>query len=310
MSNFVKATPSAEAERSEEQLVLDAEQLYRERSATRLNRRKMLTGLGIAAGAASIMGVAGCSNAGPALVATPAGAGPSALDVLNFALNLEYLEATFYSVVVTGSGLSAADMGTGAGTASGGTRVAFTNSFVATIAANLMQEEVEHVELLRATIQSAFNTTPVSMPTLNLQPTTAYAVTNDATFLAVARQLEAVGVSAYIGGAQYLVGSIPALTYAAQILDLEAQHEGALRAACLQLNVASPAADTLDMPPTSSKIFNTSSSMGLNPVRTISQVLNIVYGNSSATTNPSIIATGLSRGGFFPNGLNGAITTT
>lgn len=310
MSNFLNETVSAEAGRSEEQLVLDAEQLYRERSATRLNRRKLITGLGVAAGAATMLGATGCSNAGPALVATPAGAGPSVLDVLNFALNLEYLEATFYSVVVTGTGLTAADMGTGAGTASGGAQVVFTNSFVGNIAANLMQEEMEHVELLRATITTAFGSTPVPMPTLNLQPTSAYAVTDDASFLAVARQLEAVGVSAYIGGAQYLVSSIPALNYAAQILDLEAQHEGALRAACIQLGVTSPAADTLDMPPTASQIFNTSTTTGLNPVRTVSQVLNIVYGNSSAITSPSSIATGLAKGGFFPNGLNGAIVMT
>ena len=289
---------------------MEAEQLHRNRSAARLDRRKLITNLSMAAGAAGMLGVAGCSNAGPAAVATPSGAGPSVLDILNFALNLEYLEATFYSVVVTGSGLSAADMGTGAGTASGGAQVAFQNSFVSNIAQNLMMEEIEHVELLRATITSAFGATPVSMPSLNLAPTTAYAVTNDATFLAVARQLEAVGVSAYIGGAQYLVSSIPALNYAAQILDLEAQHEGALRVACIQLQVASPAADTLDMPPTTTQIFNTSPSTGLNPVRTVSQVLNIVYGNSSATTNPSSIATGLAKGGFFPNGLNGNLYTT
>ena len=307
----MNATLPIEAELSEAQLESSMEALYQERSASRLNRRKLITNLSMAAGAASVLGVAGCSNAGPAAVSTPVGAGPSVLDILNFALNLEYLEATFYSVVVTGSGLMTADMGAGAGTVSGGGQVAFSNSFVRNIAMNLMTEEVEHVQLLRATIQGPlFNATPVSMPTLNLVPTPAYAVTNDVTFLAVARQLEAVGVSAYIGGAQYLVSSIPALTYAAQILDLEAQHEGALRAACIQLGVASPAADTMDMPPTVAQIFNTSNTTGLTPYRTVSQVLNIVYGNSSPTTDPTNIAAGLASGGFFTNGVNGNLHTT
>ena len=309
MSKFLNATPPVEGELSEKQLVHGAEQLLQERSATRLNRRKLITNLSMAAGAAGMLGVAGCSNAGPALVSTPTGAGPTVLDVLNFALNLEYLEATFYSVVVTGTGLSTADMGSGAGNASGGAQVAFTNSFVRNIALNLMQEEIEHVELLRATI-SGLNSTPVSMPELKLAPTSAYTVNSDATFLAVARQLEAVGVSAYIGGAQYLAGSIPALNYAAQILDLEAQHEGALRAACIQLGVTSPAADAYDLPPTTSQVFNTSPTTGLNPVRTISQVLNIVYGNSAAGSDPTQVAAGLSKGGFFPNGLNGTIYFT
>ena len=311
MSKFTNATLPVEAELSEAQLESSVEKLYHERSASRLNRRKLITNLSMAAGAAGMLGVAGCSNGGAAAVSTPTGAAPSVLDVLNFALNLEYLEATFYSVVVTGTGLTAADMGTGAGTVTGGGQVAFSNTFVSNIAINLMMEEVEHVELLRATIAGPlFNSTPVSMPSLNLVPTPAYAVTNDATFLAVARQLEAVGVSAYIGGAQYLVSNTAALTYAAQILDLEAQHEGALRAACIQLGVASPAADTMDMPPTTTQIFNTSNTTGLNPVRTVSQVLNIVYGNSSATSDPTNITAGLPSGGFFPSGINGNLHTT
>ena len=295
-------------EGSDEQMQREAQQFEQERLTARIGRRKLITNLTMAAGAAGALGVAGCSTAGPAPIA-PAQSGPSVLDILNFALNLEYLEASFYSYVVTGSGLSATDMGTGAGTVTGGAKVTFTNSYMQNIAMNLMTEEVQHVELLRATIQTAFNVTPVSMPNLNLAPKSlGVTVNSDATFAAVARQLEGVGVSAYAGGAQYLTSSIAALNYAAQILDVEAQHAGALRLACIQLGVASPAADALDLPPTTSQIFNTNPTNGLNPVRTVGQVLGIVYGVSNASTTTP--AAGTVSGGFFPNGLNGNLFTT
>lgn len=300
MSTMLK-TISAEGERaplSAEQLVHEAELLQSERSATRLNRRKLITNLSMAAGAAGVLGVAGCTSAGTVPVPSPTTT-PSVLNILNFALNLEYLEASFYSYVATGNGLAAADMGTGAGTVTGGAKVTFTNRFVQTIAMNLMTEEVQHVQLLRATIQSAFGATPVAMPNLNLAPSAAATVSNDATFLAVARQLEGVGVSAYAGGAQYLASSLPALNYSAQILDVEAQHSGALRQACIQLGVTSPAADSLDIPPSMTAVFNTDPTTGLNPKRTVSQVLQIVY------ATPGVV--GSTKGGYFPNGMNGNI---
>ena len=299
---------SAVLDRTDEQMQQEASAFEQSVIAARMNRRKLITNLTMAAGAAGAMGIAGCSTGGAAAITVPTTT-PSVVDVLNFALNLEYFEATFYSFVVTGSGLSATDMGPNPGTVTGGAKIAFQNSFMQNIAANLMTEEVLHVELLRATIQSAFGVTPVSMPSLNLAPAGVPAAITDGTFAGYARQVEAVGISAYAGAAQFLVSSVPALNYAAQILDVEAQHEGALRFACLSLGVGSLPADALDMPPTLSQIFNTSSSTGLNPVRTPQQVLGIVYGVTPATaTNPP--STGVVRGGFFPNGLNGNIFST
>ena len=298
LKNSVPTLPS-EGQLSEEQLVADASALCNERSATRMNRRRLITGLGLAAGAAGMLGVAGCSNDGTTSIPSPTST-PTVLDVLNFALNLEYFEASFYSYIVTGSGLSTADMGTSPGTVSGGAKVTFQYSSIGNIAANLMTEEVQHVEFLRATI-AAVGGTPVGMPALNLAALGA--PTNDATFVALARTIEGVGVSAYAGGAQYLVSSVAALNYAAQILDVEAQHEGALRQACIYFPsgtaVTSPASDSMDMPPTATQLFNTSNTTGLNPVRTISQVLQIVYATPGMT--------GSTKGGFFPNGLNGDI---
>ncbi len=275
---------------------VNAASLVADRSSTLLKRRSLLSGLAATGAVLGAGALSGCSNDGPIVLPTVT---PSVLDVLNFALNLEYLEASFYLYVATGSGLSATDMGTGAGTATGGARVAFTNPVVASAATQLAIDEQLHVEFLRSTI-AAVGGTPVAMPNLNLAA--AGTVNSDATFLAVARQLEGVGTSAYIGGAAYLATNTTALTYAAQILHVEAQHEGLLRQLCISLGVPSPAADAQDLVPSMTQVFNTGPTNGLTPSRTTSQVLQIVYAAPGAT--------GVSAGGFFPNGLNGAIITS
>ena len=265
--------------------------------STLLKRRSFLSGLAATSAILGTGALAGCSNDGP-VIGLPT-VTPSVVDVLNFALNLEYLEASFYLYITTGSGLSTDDMGSGAGTVTGGAQVTFTNAIVTAAAQQLAADEMRHVEFLRSTITS-IGGTPVSMPNINLAA--AGTVNSDATFLAVARQLEGVGSSAYIGGAQYLASSTTAITYAAQILHLEAQHEGFLRELSIVLGDASPAADSQDLPPTTTQIFNTGPTTGLNPVRTTSQVLQIVYAAPGSV--------GVSAGGFFPNGLNGAIVTS
>ena len=270
--------------------------LAEHRDTIRSGRRKFLTTLGATAAVASAAALTGCSSAGS--ITLPS-ASPSVLDILNFALNLEYLEASFYLYVTTGSGLPTADMGTSPGTVTGGAKVAFVNPIVASAANQLALDEREHVEFLRTTIATVGGT-PVSMPNLNLAA--GGAVTSDLTFLAAATRLEATGVSAYIGGAQYLVSSTAALTYAAQILDTEAQHEGFIRELCINLGVTVPALDAKDKPPTATQIFNTGVVTGLSPIRSTSQVLQIVYGAAGMT--------GVSKGGFFPNGLNGNIVTS
>ena len=297
MSNYSNASLLTQDERvADEQLVEEAQVLTASRSAARSNRRSFITNLSVAAAAAGTLGFAGCSDNSAPIATTPISSTPSVVDVLNFALNLEYLEASFYSYLYTGNGLASADLG-GTPTITGGAKYTSTNPVVAQLMQNLYQDEQAHVQLLRATIQSAFGVAPVVCPSLNLAALGA--VTSDATFLASARQLETVGVSAYAGGAQYLTLSTAALTYAAQILHVEAQHEGLLRQLCIQLGVTSGPVDTLDMPPTATAIVNTSPTTGLNPVRTTSQVLQIVYGQVGNT--------GVASGGFFPAGLNGNI---
>ena len=115
------------------------------------------------------------------------------------------------------------------------------------------------------------------------------APTDDASFLALARGLETVGTSAYEGGIQYLALQPLAVTYAALIHVAEGQHESVLRQFCIAKGITSPAVDKFDRPPV------------LGP-RNTSEVLQIVYAAAGKT--------GVTSGGFFPQGLNGNIRST
>ncbi len=303
MSKFHNASLLQSGERvTDEQLITEMNLLRMQRQADRLSRRSFLTRTGMAAGAAGVIGLAGCSNSSSTTpVATTTTPAPA--DVLNFALNLEYLEATFYLTLATGSGLQSADMGSSPGAVTGGLgKVNFTLPGVQDLVNQLAADEQAHVQFLRATL-SGLGATPVSMPAINLAALGP--VTNDAQFLALARALETTGVSAYEGGVEYLTSNLAALTYAAQVHDTEGQHEGALRQYCIANQIVSPAVDSNDQPPYSSSgtvtIFNTNPTTGLNTLRNTSQVLMIVYGSTS---------TGVTSGGFFPNGVNGTITST
>lgn len=288
---------------TDEQAANELKVLAFNRAASHLSRRNFLSNAGLAAGAVGIVGLAGCGGSSSSSTTTPPttppASAPSVSDVLNFALNLEYLEASFYLTITTGSGLQSADMGTSPGAVTGGQgQVTFTDPGVQQLALQLAAEEQAHVQFLRATM-TALSLTPVDMPALDL--TALGKVTNDATFLGIARALETTGVSAYEGAIQYLTSNTAALDYAAQIHDTEGQHEGALRQFCVANGAPSPAVDANDIPPTASAIFNTGAMNGLNTVRTTSQVLMIVYASTSL---------GVTSGGFYPSGFNGTIKST
>lgn len=265
------------------------QQLNRIRYTKALGRRGFLQNVGLAGvsvAAGSIL--SSCLGSGHVVSAQ---AVPE-VDVLNFALNLEYLEANFYQVAVNGAPLSSSDTGTGAGTVSGGGKVTFSNSLLAKVAAEIAQDELLHVRFLRSALGSA----AVPQPNIDLNAL-GVGFANDGEFLTLSRAFEDTGVSAYAGAATLLTGTN--LQAAAQILATEAYHAGNIRFQVVENGITTTALDSLDVPPDQSHFFPVDSN-ALAIKRSTSQVLAIVYANS---------ATGTSMGGFFPNGLNGNIKT-
>jgi hypothetical protein len=209
------------------------------------SRRKMLT-----FGAASLAGLV--AGAAAPLTAVAAATYTDA-DILNFALNLEYLEANFYYLAAFGTTIDKANaastaagaplitlsgtVGT-AGTVSGGSKVPFSTIQVASYAIETAVEEGKHVQLLL----TALGSSAVAQPALNLGTSFQTLATaakipggsgfspyaSDDTFLVGAYVFEDVGVTAYHGAAPLLTSSAN-LTTAAGILAVEAYHAGLVR---------------------------------------------------------------------------------
>lgn len=261
-------------------------------------------------------------------------------DVLNFALNLEYLEAQFYSYAANGTGLPANQLtGTGnQGAVSGGRRVRFRDPAVSAYAQEIAADEIAHVAFLRGALGNA----AVAQPAIDISATPNSAFSNaaraagligagetfdpyssDTNFLLGAYIFEDVGVTAYKGAAP-LITNKTFLDAAAGILAVEAYHAAIVRTTLYGLGVETPALRT-----SADAISDARDSLdggrdidqGIGPVsiggqpysnivpadedavafsRSTGQVLNIVYLNNAAVT----------MGGFFPSGVNGNIVTS
>ncbi len=326
---------------TEEQLESDVNLLNMERSILAMNRRSFLGTLGAVGAAAATMGVAGGATKAEAQSLTP-----TVLDVLNFALNLEYFEASFYLWATGQPALSSSVTGVNGATYKGfpSSPPALDSPTMAT-AKELAANEVAHVLLLQSAITSAGGT-PVAMPMVDYSANGTVTYTTQAQFLTAARQFEAVGASAYAGAADLLY-DLSLLTTAAQILGTESQHLGAINYLCNANGLTLTPFDPFDYPPVPPSGSNIGSYFTITPpaspvslygeqealagtpyddnttstgiaqpgpaigaARAANLVLAILYGaaTDSSTTNPW--PTGVKSGGFFPNGVNGGITSS
>ncbi|MEG3091592.1 ferritin-like domain-containing protein [Sphingomonas sp. PB1R3] len=334
---------------SEERFILD---VIEEASAKRRSDRRRF--MRMAAGAGAVGGLAmlgACNNDDDNVIVvptpTPTAAATGSVtdaDVLNFALQLEYLEAQFYSYAAFGTGINSAlqsgvgTQGTVVTSTSGQPRqVAFQDPIVAQYAREIAYDEIAHVNFLR----SALGSSAVAQPALNLSGDANGAFTaaaraagvvsstgtfdpyaSDENFLLAAYIFEDVGVTAYMGGVALLTNKT-FIEAAAGIHAAEAYHAGLVRSVLYRKGLSnaalitaagqiSDARDSLD--------GSTDLDQGIVATVNGTQTANIVPADSNAIAfvrTPQQVLNvvylnkaAVTGGGFFPNGLNGNVRTS
>ena len=240
------------------------------------------------------------------------------VDILNFALNLEYLEAEYYTRGLTGAGLTNGEV-TGVGNLGGvvgGRQVQFSDTGVAQILTEIGQNERAHVNFIRSALGSA----AIARPAINftdafnalgraagIGPFDPFA--NQTNFILGGLIFEETGQTAYHGSARF-VQNKSILENASGILAVEAYHAGILRLLTFQAGEqarnAANAAITLrfQLGGGQDEVLSLNGVPNLvptdrnsiSPLRTPAQVLNIAYEGGAANNF-----------GFFPNRVNGVI---
>ncbi|MGN6376548.1 MAG: ferritin-like domain-containing protein [Sphingomonas sp.] len=259
-------------------------------------------------------------------------------DVLAFLLNLEYLEAQFFLNAAFGAGLDS-KLTTGAqtaGTVTGGAKVTFADSTIAEYAREMAADERAHVTFLRTLL----NTAAIAMPAINIDGSATGAFTtaaraaglvgasatfnpyaNDTNFLLGAMMIEDVVVSAYSGVIGYLSNAALMESFAG-LQAAESYHAGLVRSTLYAMGATTPALitqagkisnyrDSLDGTTDLDQGIATDNQGAANIVpsdpngvilgRSPQQVLNILFLTAG---------TGVTKGGFFPAGVNGTIKSS
>jgi hypothetical protein len=277
----------------------------------RLDRRNLLRSSGMGALALGALAGGGATLSG----VRPAEAAINDQAILNFALNLEYLEAEYYLLATTGQGLPAtATTGSNGptGGVTGGRQVNFSIPAVQQYANEIAQDEMNHVDFLRTALGAAAVSEP-ALDLVNSFNTLAQAAglgesfdpfASDLNFLIGAFIFEDVGVTAYHGAAARIHDK-QILTAAAGILGTEAYHASEVRLLLFQMNqdpvteaISTLRATLSGTADDQGVVLNRTANIvptdenGLVFARDFRHVLNIVYGAAGAT-----------KGLFYPNGI-------
>ena len=301
-----------------------------EPSNTALGRRAFLSRAGLL-GTAAAMAPAFAGAIFNASNANAVDLPPQGIDrdvaILNFALQLEYLEAEYYTLADQGKTIDQVGVGIdGRGTPGVTTfkpnpKVPFAVPIIQQYASEIAKDELNHVKFLRGALQAA-GLTPAAKPAINLNDawdTAAKAAgiadtfnpfADDISFLIGAFIFEDVGVTAYHGAAP-LITNKGYLKAAAGILAVEAYHAAEVRTVLLGRggDFAISAANKISALRAALSysggddqgITDASGNANIVPTddnsivfsRGVNSVLNIVYGAKGAT-----------KGLFFPNGVN------
>jgi len=244
--------------------------------------------------------------------------------IFTFVLNLEYLEAEYYLRGTTGQGIADTDVGDNPGAVTGGSLVPFATDAIRQFTEEVAGNELAHVRYYR----EALGAKAIDRPAIDF--TGGFAAvgqaagfganfspfTDELNFLLGGMLFEDVGVTGY-KGATPLITDKTKQGDIAGILAVEAYHMGMARSQLYQAgptaqqaaNAITLARGTLNDDPSIEQgvvvdghaNFVPSDDRGIAFTRTPQQVLQIAY----LTTK-----TGVTSGGFFPNGVNGSIKST
>ena len=317
----------------------------------RLERRRFLRGAsvaGLAIGGSSLLAACGSGDKNKAPTPTPSSTvaptpTPSATtsytdpDILNFALNMEYLQAQFYLHAAFGTGLDSTltagvDTTDAVGTVTGGRQVTFSDSVIAEYAREIAADQRAHVTFLRTQLVSLL----VAQPDINIDGGASGAFTaaaraagvvgssatfdpyaSDENFLLAAFLLEDIGPTAYRGAIGYMANTV-LIEATAGIHATESYHAGLIRSTIYASGNATLIANAEKISNWRDSIDGTTDddrgltgSNGVSQIvpadanaivfaRTPAQVLNILFQSADSVT----------KGGFFPNGINGTIASS
>jgi hypothetical protein len=206
---------------------------------------------------------AGAVASGLAIAASSSAqsARPSDVDILNFALNLEYLTANLFAFATTGAAVpvdvqSGASAGGAQGAATGGRMVKFTTQETQEYVAEIATDDLARVRFLR----SRLGASAIAQPTIDLgvTPTSAFSLAaqaagvvpagaafdvyaDETSFLLGAYIFADLAVTAYKGAAR-LISDKDLLDAAAGILAVRAYNASTIRSALYVETIIKPAA--------------------------------------------------------------------